>query len=268
MLRLAISLLGLSVSVIALYSVKRRSNQGASGSSVVRVIVGAAVTLVVVLAFLVFVDVRNQFRPIPSFPSLAAHPDPSLHGTVAYNALPIATPSGKQGCVDVAAASGGASKQLFCADQPKAMGAELQWLADGRLQATDQYQARWRKVIDVRTGVIENFPGAKVTLPLQRDSYTVPGPDGKTIVTEVGNGTMKVSLIESSTTRVLVDITIPNAYGLQRPVWSPDGKWILAEDSASRLLVITTGEKSTTRILVENATGPAVTGTDYLTTTQ
>jgi hypothetical protein len=85
---------------------------------------------------------------------------------VAYNPLPTRSSKGKFGCVDVVAASGGPSRQLFCESQPKAMGADLKWLADGRRQATDQYKARWIKVVNVTTGAIETLAGVKVATPV------------------------------------------------------------------------------------------------------
>jgi len=227
----------------------------------VRAVMGSVTVLVVALVlYFVFIGGgASILRSIPTFPSLAAFPDRTLHGTVAYNALAVATPKGKQGCVYVVTVSGGIPKLLFCADQPKAMGADLKWLPDGRLLATDQYAARWRKYIDVQTGFITNRPGVKLATPVTSESYTVKGPNGMSVTTRVSSGSLTISLTNGSVTRSLLKVGVPPTYSVNRPEWSPDGTWIVVEDSAARLLVITTGAKSTTRILIEGGWGPAVT---------
>lgn len=227
----------------------------------VRAAVGTGAVLIVALVlYFVFIGGgASVLRSIPTFPSLAAFPDRTLHGTVAYNALAVATPKGKQGCVYAVTVSGGIPTLLFCADQPKAMGADLKWLAGGRLLATDQYAARWRKFIDVKTGFITNRPGVKVAVPVTSDSYTVKGPRGMSVTTRVNSGSLTISLVDGSVTRTLLKVGVPPNYSVNRPEWSPDGSWIVVEDSAARILVITTNAKSSTRILIDGGWGPAVT---------
>jgi len=76
-----------------------------------RVIVGAAVAAIAVVASVVlvvgFLSIRDATRPVPQFPTLAKHPDSSLQGTVAYLA-------DKTGCVKVVAAAGRPAKTVFC----------------------------------------------------------------------------------------------------------------------------------------------------------
>jgi len=240
-----------------------RATKGHSSSArrEVRAVVGAVAVLGVALAmYFVFISGgASIIRSVPMFPSLAAFPDRSLHGTVAYNALAITTPKGKQGCVYVVTVSGGIPRLLFCADQPRAMGAELKWLADGRLVATDQYAARWRKFIDVKTGFITTRPGVKVAIPLALDNYTVKGPKGMSVTTTVGSGLWTMTLTSGTVTRTLLKVGVPPNYSVNRPEWSASGTWLVVEDSAARLLVITTDVKSTTRVLIDGGWGPAVT---------
>ena len=205
------------------------------------------------------------FRSMPTFPSVDSSPNPALRGTVAYNALAIGTPGGKLGCVDAISVAGGRIVQLFCADQPKAMGVDLEWLEDGRLEATDQYAARWRKIVDLTTGDVTTMPGAKVATKVAPDTLTVPGPGGKRVVSAVHSGSLTVTLTTSSSSRTLLNLRVPREYSFNAMAWSPDGRWIVAEDSTARLLVISTGQHSTTRMLLEGGWGPAATDRVFAT---
>ena len=123
-----------------------------------------AVVAVVVVAGVV-ATVREATRKVPSFPSLTEHPDPSLHGTVAYYA--------KDGCVHIVAASGAADKLVPCLPRGqdvkqaeklgKLIGPQLVWLPDGRLEVTmfrmtgppgpgETWHKGWQKRVDVATG--------------------------------------------------------------------------------------------------------------------
>jgi hypothetical protein len=201
----------------------------------------------------------NPFAPLPSFPSLATHPDVSLHGTVAYNALPTGSKEGvKRSCVKVVAASGGTPHTLFCAQQPKFMGAALVWLADGRLQATSLDQDHWRKVIDVTTGAITDAAWSKpAVVPLE----AVGGPHGERVTVSTTFGILHLDLVRGSTTRTLLSVDVPRDYSMESLAWSPDGTFLVVEDSAARLLVITTGAHPTTRMLIDGGSGPAVSAT-------
>lgn len=262
---LVVVIIGLVVFVGADSVIRRRSGGGSAlGKRYVQLTLSAALGFVVALVlYFAFVGGGGSvFTPYPKFASLKDHPDNSLVGTVAYNPLAIGSPKGKFGCVDVVAASGGPSKQLFCASQPKAMGANLKWLPDGRLQATDQYQARWIKVVDVTTGAIQDLPGVKVTMPVNQDRYSVSGPKGQTVSASVSRGTLKVTLDTSAGSRTLLSVAVPREYGIERPAWSPDGRWVV-QGGSSGLLVITTGAHPTTRVLIANGYGAAVTNASY-----
>ena len=225
---------------------------------IIAVVIGLGVA-VSIYAVLVGGGGINVFRSMPTFPSVESSPDPALRGTVAYNALAIGTPQGKLGSVDVISVAGGRAVQLFCADQPKAMGADLAWLDDGRLEATDQYAARWRKIVDLTTGDVATLPGTKVAPKVARDTLTVLGPGGMSVSSAVHSGSLTVTLTTPSGSRTLLDRQVPREYSFNAMVWSPDGRWIVAEDSAARLLVISTGQHPATRMLLEGGWGPAAT---------
>ncbi|HUX03430.1 MAG TPA: hypothetical protein VMV53_00770 [Acidimicrobiales bacterium] len=223
----------------------------------------AGVIVALVIALAVVGDFRGAVAGIPDFRSLAVHPDASLHGTVAFNRLPIGTPQGiKLGCVDVVDASGVGPRQLFCEPQPKAMDAELAWRGDARLVATNRGQDHWRKIVDVATGTITIVPWVR---PGEPATTLSPGPQGQTLDVSVSFGRLRLTMRRAGVTRTLLTVTVPRDYTFSQVAWSPNGKWLVVQDSAARLLVITTGARTTTRLLVDGATSPAVTNTSFTT---
>jgi hypothetical protein len=243
---------------------------------------GIAVTAGVVLlgfaawiAFNVFVD---ESRPVPSFPSLAEKPDPSLQGTVAY--------TDRNGCVRLVAAAGTPSKEVYCLpteDMSKApqvgkeVGPQPVWLPDGRLEVTvfrmDPSQAKgsktapelvagWRKILDVRAGEVEDVPTSE--LPSTPNLTTEPtvSPDGKrvTVRSDQMTGKVKVVLSDDTGSRTVLTAHGPGKYMYSmRAFWAPSWQWIAADDG--RILVITTDDPSTTRVLVDDPGGGRSGGT-------
>lgn len=209
-------------------------------------------------------------RGVPQYPSLRSQPDPSLSGTVAY----VTTGS----CIEVVSASGSRAKQVLClqgAEQQKGgpaatklIGPQLVWRADGRLEVTmfrmsmsghgeaPTYSAGWQKVIDVRTGAVQQTPTAD--LPSTWDTSTRPtvGPAGqRLIVTNARDGSGKVSI--TLTQAGHADRTLLSAHGpgeytyhLYSAFWSPDRQWIAADDG--RILILTLGDPVVTRVLADD----------------
>lgn len=243
--------------------------------------VGALVVLVV--AGLVFGFGGGLFHPresraLPSFPSLAAQPDASLHGTVAYFA-------NDTGCVRIIAASGQGSKDVLCipaqelavkpAEGIKPVGPQLVWLAGDRLEVTmfmwkpapgtPVYTAGWQKVVDVRTGAVQTTPAAQVpTVPNYTTEPAVNSNGDKVAFTlDGGSGRVNVTLTDTTgATRTLLSARGPGEYGYRfGPVfWAPNGQWIAASDDG-RILIITPGTPSQTRVLVTGSGGGAGGGT-------
>lgn len=229
-----------------------------------------AVAMVVVgfaawIAFNVFVD---ESRPVPPFPSLADQPDRSLQGTVAY--------TDSNGCVRLVAAAGTPSKEVYCLppeDTSKApqvgkeVGPQLVWLPDGRLEITmfrmnpssmegsktaPELIAGWQKILDVRTGKLEDVPTSEV--PSEPNLTTEPtvSPDGQrvTATSDQMTGKVKVVLSDDTGSRTLLSAHGPGKYMYSmRAFWAPSWQWIAADDG--RILVITTDDPSTTRVLVD-----------------
>jgi hypothetical protein len=225
--------------------------------------------LVVVVAVVVVagvaVIVRESTRKVPSFPLLTEHPDPSLHGTVAYYA--------QDGCVHIVAASGAADKSVLCLPQGqdvkqaeklgKLIGPQLVWLSDGRLEVTmfrmtgppgpgETWHKGWQKRVDVATGAVEEVPFAQVPNRSNLGTRpTVSPSDERITFSSRQGGEVKIVLTtKTGTARTLMSAHGPeNAYGLNAVFWAPNWKWVAADDR--RILVVTTGVPATTRVLVE-----------------
>jgi hypothetical protein len=239
------------------------------------VLIGAAGVVVLVVAVLAVVVVRSLTVHEPSFPSLAAHPDPSITGTVAYV-------DAASECVHVVAAAGAPDKQVYClppfvpAKSPtegKQSGPQLRWLSGGRLEVTmfraymgkDQpptYGPGWQKVVDIRTGAVTDTPAASV--PSTPDLTLQPATNqrGQTLTSTSERGHVRIALTDSTGTRTLMEAHGPSdyTYSLRTAFWSPDGQWAAADDG--RILVVTTGARPVTRVLTGASKGGAFYGSD------
>jgi hypothetical protein len=264
-----------------------------------RFALGTAAVVLVALGALVIGFGAGLFHPIggrdlPSFPSLTQHPDPALHGTVAYYA-------NDTGCVRITTASGQAAKSVLCiapkdlAVQPKQgvkpAGPQLIWVAPGRLEVTmftwapskntgraPDYRAGWQKIVDVRTGKVHDVPHAQVPATPSTATGPTVSPDGRQVgySSDPATGRVRVTLTGHAGTRTLMSARGPGeyTYGLGPVFWAPNWQWIAASDDG-RILVITPGPPARTRVLVTGSgggagggtAGPAfaVTGADLLT---
>ena len=255
------------------------------------VVVGIGVGVIAVVALAVGVmAVRELTRTVPEFASLAQSPDRSLHGTVAYV-------DGTSDCVRIVAAAGQPSKDVLCLpaqDMAKAqtlgkeIGPQLVWRAEGRLEVTmfrmtgpPPYLPGWQKVVDVRTGAVQDTPAADVPSQPDLGTRAMVSPAGERITStsDGSSGHITVTVTGQGPPRTLLDAEGPGeyTYGLTSAFWAPNWQWVAADDG--RILVVTTGNPSVTRVLTTKAdTGfggddprqaPfAVTATDILTTGQ
>ena len=223
------------------------------------IIVGIAVVLIAVVGAIALV-MSTLLRPDPTFESLALVPDPSLSGTVAYfddDSL----------CVRAVAASGQPNREVYCLEsqQPSAaekegkdVGVDIEWLPDDRLQLTlyrmdtqtpqPVFEPAWRRIVDIRTGEVEEVPAAQFTgVVPERECITV-SPSGQQLVTESDGGHAVVKLIDDTGERTLLDVRgNPETYGIDQACWAPNFQWVATNDN--RLLVITLGEPPLTRAL-------------------
>ncbi|WP_420123907.1 hypothetical protein [Nakamurella sp.] len=247
--------------------------------------IGAVLTVLLVTV-VVEVVTADRWAP-PAFPSLAAQPDPTLQGTVAYFA------AGPR-CVRVVAASGQPEKDALCVgDQvttttgapatngatraapasgattaTKEMGPQLVWRSDGRLEITmfrvaDPGADRspglhlapgWQKVVDVVTGQVQDVPSSDLPAePAQLPAPTVNAA-GERVDTVTTDGQTAVVLDAGAGARTLLSFPAapPDAnYQFGPAFWAPTGDWIAAGDG--RFLIITPTDPATTRVLRDDA---------------
>lgn len=217
-------------------------------------------------------------QPVPSFPSLADAPDPSLQGTVAY------FDNGSR-CVRIIAASGATSKDVYCltgedlaasAEQGKPAGPQLVWAPDGRLEVTlfrwvpskDQKSAppmtaQWQKLIDVTTGEVEEVPDDQLPAEPVDPAPSTVNDRGEEVRTDFDalTGRGEVTLTTPSGTRTLLTVRGPGeyTYGLEPASWAPGGEWIVTTDTGEggRILVIAPTDPAVTSVLVANSGGGA-----------
>lgn len=224
-------------------------------------VMGALVLALAALAFFVISDVIAFGRETPEFPSLADEPDPSLHGTVAYFAVdadPKAQPTG--GCVRVIAAAGSPSRDVLCFEGGlDDTGPDLVFLPDGRLQVTmftwppeQPLVAIWQKIVDVRTGQIEDTAGSELPEAPSGLGPTVT-PAGDRIAAQTGSNRAELVLTDAAgATRVLWSADVSPEYSIQ-PTWAPNWEWVLAYDG--RLLSVGIDDPAIIRVLVADPTG-------------
>lgn len=236
------------------------------GKAWVAVAVGVPAALVVAFVLLIG-GVTGHGEP--KIASLAAHPDPSLHGTVAY--------LGTDWCVRVAAASGRSSRQVLCIGpaerleprgKTKLVGPQLVWRADGRLEVTmfrmsvgkgepPRYSAGWQKIVDVRTGAVEQTPAADLPSSWNMSTRTTTNPRGEKLSiynSPSGTGRIEITLTGANgVRRNLLTAQGPGSYTyhLYSAFWSPDWQWIAADDG--RILITTPGTPAITRVLTDQA---------------
>lgn len=246
------------------------------------VVVGVAVAVAVVVVAVQLL--RAATWQEPAYPSLQKNPDPSVHGTVAYL-------SDDTSCVRIIAAGGGRSQEVYCLPEQdvekakqlgKEQGPQLVWLDDGRLEITmfrmtdppgPAFEPGWQKLVDVRTGEVENVPDSDAPSEANRETHPMVNADGQRLVLTNAD---KVELVleDGSGSRTLLSVNVPPeaTYGMPAAFWSPDGRWIAADDG--RLLVIVPDDPPVIRVLTdESAEGSfegelsrfAVTGLDLIT---
>lgn len=235
----------------------------------ISVIVGVTIVVVVSAALVLgLLLVRELTRQVPQFPSLAKHPDTSLQGTVAYFA-------DQTRCVKIVAAAGRPVKTVFClpkmdvakaVKEGKEIGPQLVWLPGGRLQVTmfrmtppakpgavPALHRGWQKIVDVRTGKIDDVAWADVPSQPNRHTHPTASPSDQRISWTSDNGRVKITLTGPDGSRTLLSAQGPGeyTYRLGAAFWAPNWQWVAADDG--RILIITTGHPPVTRVLTSES---------------
>ena len=212
--------------------------------------VGAAALTVGVVAALIVVF---GYIPLPSFPDLRAEPDPSIPGEVAY----LGYDEGP--CLYVVAASGAEARRLRCD-----LG-EIAWVAwtdQGRLLVASHGVREFDMVlVDPDTGetlgtVVDTVPVEAAFFDIDRTLH----PDrGRLQVERVDDRIVLWARESSGETTEIVTISWRGDYFIWggEVQWSPDGHWVLALDSASRLIVVAADGSGGPYLLAEDAFAPA-----------
>jgi len=222
-------------------------------------VVSAVVIALAVGGFFLVRELIAFGRPVPEFGSLADDPDPSLHGTVAYFAMDEqAKTQVTSGCVRVVAAAGVPSREVLCITQGEhEVGPRLVFLPDGRLEVTmfsrptDQPPAAaWQKVVNVRTGEIEDIPASRIPETPAEPAATAT-PAGEQISTHLQANTARLVLTAADgVSRTLWSADVPPDYEIEA-IWAPNWEWVLAHDG--RLLVVTLDDPALIRVLAPEA---------------
>lgn len=186
--------------------------------------VAGAVTLVVVGAVW-----RYGIVPAPRFPALAAEPDASFTGTVAF--------LDEAGCLRVVPAGGGpVARPGFCDTRAH----RVEWTAEGHL-AVDSWESGSYRLVDPTTGVVLSRPGR---FPFGRNGDArLAG--GDTVETDHGDDDLRAAIVaraQDGGTRTLISVRAPADYSFETVGLSPDGRFLLAVDSDGRVLVGRAGE--------------------------
>ncbi len=213
----------------------------------------------VVIAVSLVVGGPDYSGPVPQFPSLAAQPDASLHGTVAYVVVTkdVAAKAMSE-CARVTLASGGGSRDLLCWSFDPAAPATVAWLDPAHLLVTlfttgphsRDLRPEWAKIVEVSSGSAQDVPAADLGKRAVPPSGPTTNAAGETVVATGKDGNLTLAVRGRSGTRILLAVRDANAgWNLRSgPAWSPDGTWILWSDGG-RLLVTTSGARSSTRVL-------------------
>ncbi|HVB42847.1 MAG TPA: hypothetical protein VNF47_09110 [Streptosporangiaceae bacterium] len=116
-----------------------------------------------------------------------------------------------------------------------------------------RYLPGWQKVVNVRTGKVEDIPAADVPARPNMRTHPLVSPAGQRISWTSDQGRVEIRLRDRDATRTLLSVRGPSgySYGLQSAFWAPNWQWIAADDG--RILIITTSGKPVTRVLTDES---------------
>ena len=211
----------------------------------------AAVALAVCIAIWAF-----GVAPLPDYPSLAAAPDPSIPGQVAFVRW------GERPCVYVVPGRGGPERRLRCTDDEEDgedwFGGPIAWTRDGRVVVQAYSPAGNRAIVlDPATGrVLERIP-VQEPLAERAPPEAEARDDGARLLVNRSDGAATLGFApRASSPREVARVGGPPAYRFGEARWSPDGEWILVRDSNQDLLVVRALEGAPLRLLADRVTGP------------
>lgn len=190
------------------------------------------------------------YTPLPAMPPLAADPDPSLPGTIAFVHGTWESP-----CIATVPAAGAPSVDLMC-DGMVPEG--LAWTTEGDLAvaAGDEF-ARMSEGLGVT--VLDPVTGRAIDQvnvaadPVGWAGDRAERPDGARLLASLardGTAVLRVRWADGTSDEVL-RVTGPRDYGFMFPQWSPDGDWVLAMDTRGRVFVVAPQGDAGPRLVAE-----------------
>jgi hypothetical protein len=196
--------------------------------------------------------------PLPEYPSLAAHPDPSIPGRVAFLRWWAGPP-----CLYVVPAAGGEARRLRCTDDdgddPDWFGEPLGWTEEG-LIVVHAFGASGPRaiVLDPETGrTLERIPIPEPLFARTPPSDRGVRADGGRLLVRSSGRTATLGIAPPDGRPIEVTrVSGPPDFAFWEAVWSPDGEWILVRDSNQNLLVLPARENARPRLLSERVSGP------------
>lgn len=218
-----------------------------------RASLAALAAFLVVAAAIAVIVALGRVTP-PEVPALADEPDPAIAGTVAV------LRGSEETCVDLVEAASGRARTLHCDDEHLT---SLAWRDDATVQASGLAPGARERVLDIDVGgaVIEERHVAFDDRPRVADDLPVVEPEVAGEATERADGREVATqpdppgvVVYDDDGRVVGRWETEEAIGYRivEVSWSPDGQWILARDSANRLLVLDDRAKGA-RLLVDGA---------------
>jgi hypothetical protein len=172
-------------------------------------------------------------------------------------------------CVHIVAAAGRPDREVYCLPAQdvevakqlgKEQGPQLVWRDDGRLEITmfrmtdppgPTFEPGWQKVVDVRTGEVEDVPAADVPSEANRQTHPVVNAQGQELELSSADGDVELTLVDDAGSRTLlaVDSNPEAGYHVSAAFWAPDGRWVAADDG--RILVIVPSDPPVVRMLTD-----------------
>jgi hypothetical protein len=212
----------------------------------------SVVASVVVIGLVVGLVLAFAIIPLPDFPLLADDPDPAIPGTVAF-----ARWENDGLCISTVPAGGGDEREIICEQNIGFGEFTAGWTPDGLLIVEEfRPNGEWFRLVDPDTAETVERVGFQQTslgrepIPIRKfeenaDGLTllVEGPRGEPRLEVYGNGSVE---------RTILSVDGPADYWFNSASWSPDGEWILLQDSEGRVLIVSPDGDPNARILTDD----------------
>lgn len=233
----------------------------AERKTLIAVAAAGAVAVLVTAAVVVF-----GIRRVPPFPAVSDAPALEVPGTIAY----LGSDDEGESCLTVVAASGGEPRTLLCAGRHNEVSwiTGVAWTAQGEVVTGghDNFGDEVVLVVDASSGevvdrVVLDPPAAPEGPPrpqlIEPRELTTREDGAEIAISATREGTAEIAVRDSDgTTRTIVSADGPRDYGFTSAIWSPDGEWILVQDSEGRALVVGADGDPGPRVLLARDAGP------------